>query len=596
MSLNDAANYLKLHGRGNDTELVHMSKDEVNSLRQLAQSHGGDLSVNPHTGLKEAGFLDSILPMIIGGATAVFAPEALPYVSGAVGLGSYAKSGSLMNGISAGMGAYGAGSLATGLAASGYASAADSAVNSAVNSAAGQGLTEEAYNKAIQDSVTQSMATNGTNSFGSNVMGGIGEIGSGSQGALGYGQVAKYGAMAASPAILNSINSGSSTSPQPNTARITPYTYASNPVAQTNPIGAKYVPGQDTSERTYFNPQYTALPPYTYNSADGGQVPPPTSFGNPNAPMSQDKNTTYANYSQMPMPQNPMDSGASLMANGGIARYADRGMVDMKSNDMPDTSEFGNLQNARDQLPPVPVSNGLAVMPNTNMTFDQFKRNPSGSVAYNTSLSPTLHAGMSASGDFDKGSKGVQNVVVHLSKQLSPDSSISALMSKQPGSYSPNAFGVNYRHSFADGGHAMTADGQPIDPATGMPYPRYSDPLAALANMGQSGQHFSTPFATGGETGGHLGDYSDGGRLLRGPGDGVSDSIPATIAGKQPARLADGEFVVPARIVSELGNGSTEAGARKLYGMLDRIQNIRRESVGKGKVAKDSKADRYLPA
>jgi len=76
----------------------------------------------------------------------------------------------------------------------------------------------------------------------------------------------------------------------------------------------------------------------------------------------------------------------------------------------------------------------------------------------------------------------------------------------------------------------------------------------------------------------------------------VSDSIPATIAGKQPARLADGEFVVPARIVSELGNGSTDAGARKLYDMLDRIQHVRRESIGKGKVAKNSNADRYLPA
>jgi len=52
-----------------------------------------------------------------------------------------------------------------------------------------------------------------------------------------------------------------------------------------------------------------------------------------------------------------------------------------------------------------------------------------------------------------------------------------------------------------------------------------------------------------------LGGYSDGGRLLRGPGDGVSDSIPATIGGKQPARLADGEFVIPARIVSEIDNG-----------------------------------------
>jgi hypothetical protein len=93
-----------------------------------------------------------------------------------------------------------------------------------------------------------------------------------------------------------------------------------------------------------------------------------------------------------------------------------------------------------------------------------------------------------------------------------------------------------------------------------------------------------------------LGGYSDGGRLLRGPGDGVSDSIPASIGGKRPARLADGEFVVPARIVSELGNGSTEAGARKLYAMMDRIQSARRGTVGKGRVAKNSRSDKYLPA
>lgn len=97
-------------------------------------------------------------------------------------------------------------------------------------------------------------------------------------------------------------------------------------------------------------------------------------------------------------------------------------------------------------------------------------------------------------------------------------------------------------------------------------------------------------FAKGGY---NLGDYSDGGRLLKGPGDGVSDSIPATIAGKRPARLADGEFVVPARIVSELGNGSTEAGARKLYAMMDRIKKAR----GKAKdIAADTKADKHLPA
>jgi hypothetical protein len=113
----------------------------------------------------------------------------------------------------------------------------------------------------------------------------------------------------------------------------------------------------------------------------------------------------------------------------------------------------------------------------------------------------------------------------------------------------------------------------------------------------------SKDLAMGGATGyalgglGTLGGYSDGGRLLKGPGDGVSDSIPATIGRKQqPARLADGEFVIPARIVSELGNGSTDAGAKKLYAMMDRVQRARGKTTGKNKVAANSRADKYLPA
>jgi hypothetical protein len=102
-----------------------------------------------------------------------------------------------------------------------------------------------------------------------------------------------------------------------------------------------------------------------------------------------------------------------------------------------------------------------------------------------------------------------------------------------------------------------------------------------------------TPLASGGGISA-LGGYSDGGHLLRGPGDGVSDSIPATIGNKQPARLADGEFVIPARIVSEIGNGSTEAGAKKLYAMMDRIQGARKKSIKN--VAANTKADKYLPS
>jgi hypothetical protein len=120
---------------------------------------------------------------------------------------------------------------------------------------------------------------------------------------------------------------------------------------------------------------------------------------------------------------------------------------------------------------------------------------------------------------------------------------------------------------------------------------------------GEAAGGLQQAYAMGGATGyalgglGTLGGYSDGGRLLKGPGDGVSDSIPATIGRKQqPARLADGEFVVPARIVSELGNGSTDAGAKKLYAMMDRVQRARGKTTGKNKVAANSRADKYLPA
>ena len=91
---------------------------------------------------------------------------------------------------------------------------------------------------------------------------------------------------------------------------------------------------------------------------------------------------------------------------------------------------------------------------------------------------------------------------------------------------------------------------------------------------------------------GGLGGYSDGGRMLKGPGDGMSDSIPATIGRKQPARLADGEFVVPADVVSHLGNGSTDAGAKQLYAMMDKIRKAR---TGKKKQAPAVKASKYLP-
>jgi hypothetical protein len=93
--------------------------------------------------------------------------------------------------------------------------------------------------------------------------------------------------------------------------------------------------------------------------------------------------------------------------------------------------------------------------------------------------------------------------------------------------------------------------------------------------------------------GGSIGGYSDGGRMLKGPGDGMSDSIPGVIGKRQPARLADGEFVVPADVVSHLGNGSTDAGAKRLYAMMDKVRHAR---TGNKKQGKKIKPEKYMLA
>jgi hypothetical protein len=114
------------------------------------------------------------------------------------------------------------------------------------------------------------------------------------------------------------------------------------------------------------------------------------------------------------------------------------------------------------------------------------------------------------------------------------------------------------------------------------------------AYVAQYPNYRTTPYAEGGITDIDQ-NYARGGiaGLLKGRGDGMSDSIPATIANKQPARLADGEFVVPADVVSHLGNGSTDAGAKHLYKMMDKVRHAR---TGNKKQGRQIAAGGYLPA
>ena len=133
--------------------------------------------------------------------------------------------------------------------------------------------------------------------------------------------------------------------------------------------------------------------------------------------------------------------------------------------------------------------------------------------------------------------------------------------------------------------HPTTTTAMPTmgsyNPSTGLAYQPLTYRYAAQGGL---------MYADGGIA--DLGGYAAGGKLLKGPGDGMSDSIVANIGGKQPARLADGEFVIPADVVSHLGNGSTDAGAKHLYKMMDQIRKAR---TGNPKQGKQINADKFLP-
>jgi hypothetical protein len=118
-------------GRGEDTQLIHMTPSEIQNLQTLAQEFGGSLTTNPDTGLPEAGFLSNIMPFLVGGGLALATGGAsLSFVNpwtigGAMGLGGLAASGGdFKQAAKWGLGGLGGASLATSLGAAGAGTAA----------------------------------------------------------------------------------------------------------------------------------------------------------------------------------------------------------------------------------------------------------------------------------------------------------------------------------------------------------------------------------------------------------------------------------------------------------------------------------------
>jgi len=557
MSLQLAAQHLAAQGRGNDSALVHMTPGEVRGLQHIAKAAGGSLSVNPSTGLPEAGFLENLLPMIIGGGLAAMTGGASAALTpGMIGLGvggvQALRTGNLMDGVKAGLGAYGGAGLAGGLMGLGAQELGTQAALSGGNAA-----------QAVTAAQASPFATAGkglSTMFGGQTAAGASGLGAGVTAMGGGLGLAKTGLAAAAPMLMEEPEAPPPIASDKDMGQR--YSYSAGP---TTPFPEPDVPragspGQDQSygkERRYFTPGYTKInadqAKSIYGFAEGGETTLKYD------PGKQQYEAIKQGQSRSPTTQELVDAvggggGDGAAGPAGSGSSSDHGVGAISTGQ--GLSAYGSM------LGGMMPGGMLAAMIGAGLVSSGTNQlGEAEAAAHSMGGDFAGHAGMDA-GSFGYGGDGGWGA-------------------GDQGGWGGDAGGYGGGDGGGGDGGGGGGDGGGGGGGDG-------------GGGGEANGGLMHAYAAGG--GYNLGDYSDGGRLLRGPGDGVSDSIPATIGKKQPARLADGEFVVPARIVSELGNGSTEAGARKLYAMMNRVQSARGKTVGKGKVAKNSRAERYLPA
>jgi hypothetical protein len=473
MSLQALSKQLASRGRDGDSMLVHMTPGEVHGLQALALAHGGSLTINPDTGLPEAGFLKKILPTVAGAALSMIPGVGPLMAAGIVGGGTLLATGSLERGLMAGLGAYGGAGLASGL--SGIAAqqaAAQQAAQQAATFGAEAGIAS--YAPATVPTGMEALSQ-GAKFAMSNPTEAIGAMG-------GMGNVAMMGGAAAAPALF---------------------------ADQKVPTATPMPPGMIRPMR-YTSQGWVAEEPYE---------------------------ATQENIDERWASSIPKLAAGGTPMSGGLASAL--GAVDQFKQLMAQRAQRAQLAAA----PAVPGMTGQSAQAYNYL----MGRGPAPA-----QIRPTF----------------AKIEEAPWIKKKREEEAAKAARAAAPGAapaYDPFNLGPGavYDPGNISGGGGMASGG--------------------LADLAQGGQYRRSSKKR---------SPKKGGRFLRGPGDGTSDSIKACINGEKPARLADGEFVFDARTVSEIGNGSSEAGARKLYAMMDRVHAARR-SAARGK---PSSADKYLPA
>ena len=438
-TMRPVAQAVQAQGRGKDTMLMHMSPREVGGLQALALAHGGSLTINPQTGLPEAGFLENILPTLLGVGLS-FIPGVGPMMAaGLVGGGTAIATGDISKGLMAGLGAFGGANLAAGLGAAG----AQQGVQAA--GAAGQDLMTQAVTN------TPGIAETGAQLIPNAPTTTMADI---------------YNTAGARDALLMRNAQALPASVQALPTATAP-TFASNAAQAGQGLQNVFASGQTgEAARTAFMGNVGGA---SGLAKDVGMIVAPTLVPEPYKPPKPEKSTYEGPY--VPTPREVRFPTAEERKAMGTSEFT----YFTPSNPVPGFQPYSATQSTQSGTLPS-TSSTLA------MLSDEEKR---------------------------------------------------------------RAMGMK------EGGIAALARGR-RETRKGMP-PRF----------------------------------------LAGGGDGMSDSIPAVIDNKQPARLADGEFVVPADVVSHLGNGSSKAGAKKLYAMMDRVRQAR---TGKKRQAPEINMRRMMPA
>lgn len=605
MTLQVLAQHLASHGRGGDELLVHMTRQEVAGLDALARQHyGHGLPTNPQTGLPEASLLGGFLPAILGIGGAMMGIPPI-YTAALVGGGTVLAGGSLMKGLSAGLGAYGGASLAPGVesmmstgAGSAGAGAAASGIadGTAAEFVGGQGIAADAAGSGAA-----AMDSTGAAAMGAQ----LGDYGNYDPSAFAGGP----GSMGTGAASLGSAPPGA------------------QPPAQPSAVPKSVAAQSDKTPNTWDK----------FSNAVGGNkkamnyglmalAPAMSEMPKTRTPQSAQSNALLRPYRYDPITQRmsalppvPAANANGMMFAGGgsVPGFAAGGAFGL-NNTIQDALDKATQQARTSSAAPTGIAGGSGLSgPPGSSSFVGTPGTPTNSFAMPPYVPPPPM-------DFTKtfsnpsGRPGMGTSVMAFNPATGTPAPVGAWTGPQD---QPSTMGMtvgqrmaaSYASPAASSGPSFNYDPHsqtftPIAPApaaAGIPgtsAPQTFDltqPDQQMSWARSLGPDPSAGFAKGGRPAqqGIAALAPARGRHLQGPGDGVSDSIPATIDGRQPARLATDEYVVPARTVAEIGNGSSSAGAKRLDQMVARVQQRAATTTrGRSAVAKDTKAYKALPA